>query len=200
MHHVPVAMHASVSTPTMVVRASHASQEQSQTQPPLQTTALVALFEEMLSSRQWELRARNAHREDSQTKLEVPASTVQQVSTAMGVGVSRALLDRSPRKIGAAAICVWHSARATTVPMVSFVKFAQTARSLRTIARAVPHVPLDMLVSTACASHAHLHNNHASTRFHVIQSVTGVSHAQTRRCSTLRTDGCQQLVRFVSPV
>ncbi len=118
----------------------------------------------------------------------------------MGVGVSRALLDRSPRKIGAAAICVWHSARATTVPMVSFVKFAQTARSLRTIARAVPHVPLDMLVSTACASHAHLHNNHASTRFHVIQSVTGVSHAQTRRCSTLRTDGCQQLVRFVSPV
>ena len=31
-------------------------------------------------------------------------------------------------------------------------------------------------------------------------SLTGVSHAQTRRCSTLRTDGCQQLVRFVSPV
>ena len=76
MHHVPVAMHASVTTPTMVVSASHANQEQSQTQPPLQPTVLVALNEAMLSSLQWELRARNARREHSQTGLEVPASTV----------------------------------------------------------------------------------------------------------------------------
>ena len=97
MHHVQVAIHASASTPTMAVSASHASQEQSQTQPPLQTTALVALFEEMLSSRQWELRARNAHREDSQTKLEVPASTVQQVSTARVLPTASSQLGTEPQ-------------------------------------------------------------------------------------------------------
>ena len=118
----------------------------------------------------------------------------------MGVCASRVPLDRNRRMIRVGAIRAWRWVWATTVPMVLFVKFAQTALSLRMIARTVPHVHLHMLVSTASASHVHLHNNHASTRFHVIQSVTGVSHAQTRRCSTLRTDGCQQLVRFVSPV
>ena len=114
MHHVPAAIHASASTPTMVVSASHACQEQSQTQQPQQPTALVAVNEDMVSSRQWELPARNAHREDSQTKLEVPASTAQQASTAMGVGVSLVLLDRSRMTIRVAAICVWHSARTST--------------------------------------------------------------------------------------
>ena len=106
MHHVPVAMHASVSTPTMVVSASHATQEQNQTQLPLQPIVLVALNEVVLSSRWLELRARNAHQEHSQTKREVLASTVEQASTAMGVCVRHVPLDRSRMTIRVAAICV----------------------------------------------------------------------------------------------
>ena len=70
-----------------------------------------------------------------------------QASTAMAVGVNRALLDRSRRMIRVAAICVWHLARTSTAQMAYHASVAVPAVSHSPIALDVSHALLWAVLS-----------------------------------------------------
>ena len=75
----------------------------------------------------------------SRMKLVMSASTVEKASTVMAACVNRVLLDLNRRTTRVAAIYAWHSARASTVPMVHRASDVVQALSPSRIAQDASH-------------------------------------------------------------